>query len=512
MVISLGKKRLTLDEIYQFVFNRQEFSAVEIASSAMEKVSHSRKHLEKKLKEGIPIYGVTTGYGAQCENAVSRELSTQLQENLISYLHCGTGAKFPKEAVRACQLIHLNALSGGFSAVRPELIERLKTFVNLDILAEVPLEGSLGASGDLIPMSYIANALIGRGNVHFENHIQNASELPVPKFELAEKEGLSLVNGVSMMLGMSVYNLKQVEFLLELSILECSWLYHCIQAKTESLSPLINSQAKEQEGQSQVAQKIRNYLEADQYTGIFSGSAVTADPIQDKYSVRCAPQILGPVQETLSIAKKWIENECNSCSDNPVIDERGNVAHGGNFYGSYIAHSMDYLKISVAHMSDLLDRQLTTLVDRNHNRGLSNNLVFSNNESNENIHHGIKGLHQAVNALAAEVNALAIPNSIFSRSSENHNQDKVSLGMSAANQLQSMIDKSINMHALNLICLSQALDLREISPKSKQSQKWYQFVRDRVSFVSKDRSLNNEISLLIKDLKAESISENIFSS
>jgi histidine ammonia-lyase/phenylalanine ammonia-lyase len=229
--------------------------------------------------------------------------------------------------------------------------------------------------------------------------------------------------------------------------------------------------------------------------------------IQDKYSLRCAPQILGPIQETIDQNKFWLECEMNGTSDNPVFgaDENGEaeLAMGGNFYGGYLSHGMDYLKISLAHMADLLDRQLMTLFDEKSSRGLPANLAdWPSMTSDERfLHHGLKGLHQSVSALTSETMARATPNGIFSRSSECHNQDKVSLGMSAAVSCQDMLDPLFTIQAMHLTCLAQALDLRKVTLQGATSQKMYNLVRSFIPYVKRDVSLGKPIQNLAQALK-----------
>ena len=184
--------------------------------------------------------------------------------------------------------------------------------------------------------------------------------------------------------------------------------------------------------------------------------------IQDRYSLRCAPQILGPVVDTFRLVGQWLECEINSTSDNPLVDTEGAFAMGGNFYGGYLSQGMDYLKISLGHVADFADRQLMMLIDEKSNRGLPPNLANWPGlpEEERYLHHGLKGLHQSVGAITSEIMARTMPNGVFSRSSESHNQDKVSLGMSAATACSDILESLFTVQALYLICLAQALDLR----------------------------------------------------
>jgi histidine ammonia-lyase/phenylalanine ammonia-lyase len=210
------------------------------------------------------------------------------------------------------------------------------------------------------------------------------------------------------------------------------------------------------------------------------------------------------VQETLDLAWKWLETEINGVSDNPLIDDDGTLGMGGNFYGGYLGHGMDYLKISLAQVADLQDRQLTMLIDDKSNRGLPPNLADweSIPEADRFLHHGLKGLHQAVNAITSEILARATPNTIFSRSSESHNQDKVSLGMSAAVQCSGMIESMYTIQSMYLICLAQALDLRGVHLQGQASRQIYELVRSVTPRVSRDTALGDAVRALSEKLKA----------
>jgi histidine ammonia-lyase len=211
---------------------------------------------------------------------------------------------------------------------------------------------------------------------------------------------------------------------------------------------------------------------------------------------------MGPIFETLDLAQRWFETEVNSASDNPLIDDEGGLHMGGNFYGGHLSHGMDYLKICVSHMADLIDRQLMTLMDDKSNRGLPPNLVNWPGIKPEDrfLHHGLKGLHQAVSAITSEILARTMPNGVFSRSSESHNQDKVSLGMSAAVQCSQMVAPLQTITAMYLTCLCQALDLRGLKLKGSRSRELYALVRSHIAFVTHDQALGERVRELTATL------------
>ena len=497
----ISPENLQLSEIRGFLL--EPAAKLELDPACLARVAASRERFLALMENEVPIYGVTTGFGASVTKPIARSQSEKLQRNLISYLTCGTGPKLPREAVRAAMLFRLSSLTRGYSGVSVELVERLKVFLERGWIPVVPREGSLGASGDLIPLAYIAQALQGKGEVETASGTESVEKLlekhKEQPYALKAKEGLALVNGTSAMCGLAFMNYQHCERLLSLATLATAWTCIALQGRTEAFGELVNAQAKKFSGQKEVAARITALLRSEKYRPVLG-----ANPIQDKYSLRCAPQVLGPVLESLELAQGWLETEINGVSDNPLVSEEGELAMGGNFYGGYLAHGMDYMKICLGHVADLADRQLMTLMCEGTNRGLPANLANWKEADEENfLHHGLKGLNQSVSAITSEILAKSIPNSIFSRSSESHNQDKVSLGMSAGVQLSEMIPQLYNVLSMHLICLAQALDLRGVELAGEESRAMYLAVRKHCPFVEQDQPLDRAITSLSAALRTE---------
>jgi phenylalanine ammonia-lyase len=514
VIFSISNSRLTVEQLRQFVFQRSEFSDVQLDPQLQERVERSRQHLLAKLEKRVPIYGVSTGFGDSCFRFVDPKNGEILQANLISYLLCGSGQSLPLEACRAMLAIRLKSLSRGYSGVSNELIERMRLFLANDWIPYVPREGSLGASGDLIPLAYLAQCLQGEGQLHVNGQLRETAdvlrEAGLPNYTLKHKEGLALVNGTSAMAGLFLVNLEQAKFFLQLSTLTTAWLCLSLDGRTEPFDTLVNDRANQHSGQSQMAKQIMTLLQQESYKSLpldqveQPGSPVI-QPVQDRYSLRCAPQILGPVSETLTLIERWLSEEINGTSDNPLLDDDGTLGMGGNFYGGYLSQGMDYLKISLCHIADMMDRQLAILIDEKSNRGLPANLANWPGlpEDQRHLHHGLKGLHQAVSAITSEIMAKAIPNGIFSRSSESHNQDKVSLGMSAAVQCFEMSEQVLTIFGHYMVCLGQALDLRGRELKGESSAHMYAMLREAVPFVTQDRSLDRSLQTLKDKMRAK---------
>lgn len=516
--LEIGLHDLKLEELCRFVYRQSQVTNIKVAEECLERVRTSNRNLYQLIEKRLPIYGVTTGFGDSCSRFVDPQNGELLQANLISYLLAGSGALLPIDACRAMFLIRLKSLSRGYSGVSPELLDRMRLYLENDWIPAVPCEGSLGASGDLIPLAYLAQVLQGEGQIYVNGKVQPTKDVlrnaGVEAYRLKPKEGLALVNGTSAMAGLYTTNLMLARELIRLSTFATAWLCLTLRGRTEPFGALVNKKAGNHKGQIWAAEQVLSLLNDENYKSaplsqMRIENSITAEQVQDRYSLRCAPQILGPVVETLAQLEEWLEAEINSTSDNPLIDDDGSLGMGGNFYGGYLSQGMDYLKISLAQVTDMLDRQLINLIDDKANRGLPPNLANWPGlpEDQRHLHHGLKGLHQSVGAITSEVMAKAMPNSIFSRSSESHNQDKVSLGMSAAVQCMQMSEQVLTVVSLYLICLTQALDLRGTKLQGERSRKLYQSIRQVVPFVTHDQPLDLNIQKL-RDVLRERAQEN----
>ncbi len=505
MEIEISGRSMTLQQLWRLVFRRAEVT-ISLAPATCDRVRASHLSLLSLLEKGIPVYGVTTGFGDSGSRLISFHQSEELQRNLVSYLLCGSGPVLAPEVARGLLAIRLNSLSLGYSGVSVELLERLQLHLQKDWLPVIPREGSLGASGDLIPLAYLAENIQGGGRVFCGGQTREMKdvlrEAGLEPYTLKAKEGLALVNGTSAMAAQFAVNLKRAQFLLEGVCRNSGWLCLALAGRREAFSELVNARAKCSAGQTWVAAEVRSYLDDENYSckplhEIRISEGRTEEWVQDRYSLRCVPQICGPILDTIRLLEQWLEAELNSASDNPLVDG-DELANGGNFYGGYLSQGMDYLKISLGHMADLIDRQVCYVVDEKSNRGLPANLADWNGlaADEKHLHHGLKGLHQSVSALTSEILAKATPAGIFSRSSESHNQDKVSLGMSAAVQCADQLDQLFTVFTLQSIVLAQALDLRGIHLVGRRSRAAYERIRESVPFVGRDQSLGEQIQLL----------------
>ncbi len=419
-------------------------------------IARGARFVDSLLAREGSVYGITTGYGDSCVVAVPLAQVEALPRQLYTFHGCGLGRHLDAAATRAVLAARLQSLCQGVSGVRVELLERLTAFLREDILPLIPEEGSVGASGDLTPLSYVAAALCGERQVLWRNEIREAAdvhaELGWTPLVLRPKEALALMNGTAVMTGLACLAFSRAEYLLRLATRITALNVVALAGNPEHFDQRLFA-AKPHPGQGQVAAWLRADLAAE-------GPAAPLHRLQDRYSLRCAPHVLGVLADSLPWLRQFIETELNSANDNPLIDaEDERVLHGGHFYGGHIACAMDSLKTLVANVADLLDRQLALLVDARYNHGLPGNLSGAPTERTM-LNHGFKAVQIGASAWTAEALKGTLPASVFSRSTECHNQDKVSMGTIAARDALRVLELTEQVAAATLLAAQQGVWLR----------------------------------------------------
>jgi histidine ammonia-lyase len=447
--------------------------------------------IDTLLKEQGFVYGVTTGYGDSCTVSVPLQLVDELSRNLYTFHGCGLGSHFDAQQTRAILAVRLTSLARGFSGVRYKLLQHITTLITQDILPLIPQEGSVGASGDLTPLSYLAAVLAGEREVMYQGERQATqavfSKLNIQPLTLKPKEGLAIMNGTAAMTGIACLAYQRAAYLSQLTTRITSLASIALNGNAYHFDEKLFS-VKPHPGQNRVAERIRSDLQVTE-------SAPRHDTrLQDRYSLRCAPHIIGVLEDSLPWLRQFIENEVNSANDNPIIDAEGeHILHGGHFYGGHIAFAMDSLKTAVANLADLLDRQMAQLMDTKFNHGLPANLSGVDAE-HAMINHGFKAVQIAVSAWTAEALKLTMPASVFSRSTECHNQDKVSMGTIAARDCIRILELTEQVAAAVLLAAVQGVELRgNVDTISPALQQMIQFVRQYSPFLSTDRALEHEL-------------------
>jgi len=491
---------LSIEDICQIAGQRVK---VELSTQPdfVNRIDKGALFIETLLNEQGFVYGVTTGFGDSCTVNVPLDLVDTLSKNLYTFHGCGLGNYFDTKQVRAILAVRLTSLARGFSGVRFLLLQQLATLLIKDILPLIPQEGSVGASGDLTPLSYLAAVLAGEREVLFQGERLATQAVfitcNIEPLSLKPKEGLAIMNGTAVMTGIACLAFQRAQYLSKLSTRITSLALVALKGNAYHFDERLFS-VKPHPGQNRVAERIRADLQVTE-------SAPRNDTrLQDRYSLRCAPHIIGVLEDSLPWLRQFIENELNSVNDNPVIDaENEHVLHGGHFYGGHIAFAMDSLKTAVANLADLLDRQMAQLMDTKFNHGLPANLSGASIEQ-EIVNHGFKAVQIAVSAWTAEALKLTMPASVFSRSTECHNQDKVSMGTIAARDCIRIIELTEQVAAAVLFAVVQGVEQRgELEMLSPALQNTINTVREFSPFLAVDRALENELRQCLVFIRQE---------
>ena len=523
--LELDGRSLKIEDVVAFA-RRSADAQCALSAESAQKIEVTRRLKQDLIRREVPIYGVTTGFGDSAHRQISPSKATRLQQNMLRFLGCGTGQLTSPEVTRAVMLLRANCLAKGNSGVRLGLVERLLFYLNNDILPLMPERGSCGASGDLVPLSYLGAALVGEEEVLHDGEVKSTrevlNELGLEPLELEAKEGLAITNGTSFMSAFAVMAVWDAEELAFVSDVCTAMASESLLGNRGHFNPFIHEQ-KPHPGQMESARVIRELLTESELSldseKIFAGNGLGGKEflelerqVQDKYSVRCAPHVTGALRDTLAWVKRWVEVEINSSDDNPLFDTgSGRVQSGGNFYGGHITQAMDALKIAVANLCDLMDRQLELVVDEKFNAGLTPNLIpfFTEDDPEAGLHHGFKGMQLCCSAMTAEALKLSNPASVHSRSTEAHNQDKVSMGAIAARDARSIVELAQNVAAIHLLAVCQALDLRGVEKASPKTRAVRDLVRSRVPFLDGDRRMEKDIKETVDLIRSGELSRTI---
>ncbi len=465
------------------------------------RIDRGAAFVEQLLREEGCVYGVTTGYGDSCTVAIPADRVGQLPIHLYTFHGCGLGDHFDLEQTRAIIAARLASLAQGYSGVRFKLLQQIASLLQHDVVPLIPQEGSVGASGDLTPLSYLAAVLAGEREVWYRGQRRATAEvfaeLGIDSLRFQPKEALAIMNGTAAMTGLACLAFDRARYLAELCTRITSLAVVALQGNAYHFDAKLFS-LKPHPGQMQVAARIRADLQ-------ISGEAPRNDNrLQDRYSLRCAPHVIGALADALPWLRQLIETELNSANDNPLIDADGeHVLHGGHFYGGHISMAMDTLKTAVANLADLMDRQLAQLVDPKFNHGLPANLSGAQGDQAP-LHHGLKALQIGVSAWTAEALKLTMPASVFSRSTECHNQDKVSMGTIAARDCIRILELAEQVAAALLIAGCQALELRGDAVRAGPAlQATLKQVREQSAFLSGDRGLEPDLRRCLESIRQQ---------
>ncbi|MCX6249043.1 MAG: aromatic amino acid ammonia-lyase [Bacteroidetes bacterium] len=492
-MITIGNRKLTVGDFFKVLFEGEK---VDIDIESRQKVAEDFEFL-KEFAKGKVIYGINTGLGPMAQFKINNNQELELQYNLIRSHAAGCGPPLPDIYAKATMLARVNTLVQAKSGIHPEVVELLKELINRDINPYIPEHGGVGASGDLVQLAHLALNLIGEGEVSYKGSFRPTAEVfqeeGLTPIRMHIREGLGLINGTSAMTGIGMINAIHARNLLDWSTLASSMITEVVESYDDHFSDGLN-RAKSHHGQRQVARTMKYILKDSQlirrradhlyYNDKTMEVEVFKHKVQEYYSLRCVPQILGPVLDTIYYTIHVLMNEVNSTSDNPIIDgEHNNVYHGGNFHGDYVALEMDKLKIAITKLSMLAERQLNYLM----NPKLNEKLPPFVNLGKLGLNLGMQGVQFTAVSTVAENQTLSFPMYIHSITNNNDNQDIVSMGTNAALITKKIIDNSYQVLAIEMISILQAIDYLEIKNRlSSYSLSKYSDLRQIVPKFTED--------------------------
>jgi histidine ammonia-lyase len=462
---------------------------VDLHSTAREKVLRSREYVDQLIEENQLVYGITTGFGMFSDIVISKEDAKKLQRNLIMSHSTGVGEPLPAEVVRTILLLRANALAKGFSGIRLSTLETLVEVLNSGIIPVVPEKGSLGASGDLAPLSHMVLVLLGEGEAFYRGQRMSGQEALVQAgivpVILEGKEGLALINGTQVMTAIAALAVWDAETLWESANITAALSFEALGGIPDAFDPKIHA-LRPHQGQIKVANQIRLLTDGSTYT------ASEGHPkVQDAYSLRCVAQVHGPSGDAVGYVKKVVEIEMNSATDNPLIfPAEKQVFSGGNFHGQPIALAMDFLGIAVAELANIAERRVERLV----NPFLSGLPAFLT--PNGGLNSGFMIVQYSAASLVSENKILAHPASVDSIPSSANQEDHVSMGTIAARKARMIIENAAQVLAMELLAACQAIDLRagkEELKLGKGSESAYTLVRSKISTLGVDRVMYPDI-------------------
>ena len=475
MTHQISADHLTIEKIGEIIYNNHK---IELSDDARKRIIKSREYLDARIaKEENPIYGVTTGFGSLCNVSISKDQLSQLQVNLIKSHACGVGERLPNDIIKMMLLLKVQSLSYGFSGCKLDTVERLVDMFNNNIYPVILEQGSLGASGDLVPLAHMSLPLVGLGEVEMNGEVVSGEEMnrrmnwkPI---ELASKEGLALLNGTQNMSAQAVWALLNAQRLSEWADVIAAMSLDAFDGRIEPFTHAVHA-VRPHQGQIETAARFRQLLE---------GSQLIAHPkqhVQDPYSFRCVPQVHGTVKDTLRYVYSVIDTEINSATDNPTVcPDEDLIISAGNFHGEPIALPMDYLSIAMSELANISERRIYRLVSGL--RDLPSFLV-----AKPGLSSGFMIAQYTAASVVSLNKSYAVPSSIDNIPSCQDQEDLVSMGANAAIKLRKVVANTERVLAIELFNAAQALDFRRPLVSSPELMKVHETYRKVVPFIDVD--------------------------
>lgn len=502
-VFNLTGTNLTLEDLAFIAKAKTGQVKLQIDPEALKKMHQSREVVMNIVKKGKPVYGINTGFGALASKQIAVEDLEQLQYNLIRS-HCtGVGRPFSREVTRGIMLARANCLIQGFSGVTPETIALLLDFINHGINPVIPEKGSVGASGDLAPLSHIALALIGEGEVEYEGKIMKSDfaihQIGQTPAKLGPKDGLALINGTSVMLALGTLALVEAKKLMKLAdIISCLTL-DAVRGTSAAFDERI-SILKPQPGQLDVSRNLLKLIKDSQ----IAVSHKDDGKVQDPYSLRCIPQVHGACRQTLRHTEEVLNIELNSVTDNPLVfADTGDVISGGNFHGEALALTMDYLAMGLSEICNIAERRVEKMM----NPHFSDLPAFLT--KNSGLNSGLMIAHVTMAALASENKYLCHPASVDSIPTSTDKEDHVSMGVTSGRKLLEVVSNVQYGLAIELLCNTQGVEFLRPMKTSPALEKVITLVRKHVEPIEDDRTFHKDIENLSRLIQTEEILQEV---
>ncbi len=481
---TLSPGHLTLDDLRTIWLGDQ---TLQLDPGCGEAIDRSAETVATVLREGRTVYGVNTGFGVLAKTSIPNDQVSELQRRLVLSHSAGVGMPLSNSAVRLILLLKVNALARGFSGIRREVIDRLIALFNAKAYPVIPAKGSVGASGDLAPLAHLSSALLGVGEISLDGQVMAASEaleaLEIPPVDLDAKEGLALLNGTQVSTALALEGLFLTERLFDSALVAGAMSVDAALGSDTPFDPRIH-ELRGQPGQIEVAAQLRRLLAGSE----IRGSHLECDRVQDPYSLRCQPQVMGAALDIIGQAAQTLTREANAVSDNPLVfSDSGEILSGGNFHAEPVAFAADTLALAIAEIGALSERRVALLTDA----AMSSLPAFLVAEPGLNS--GFMIAHVTAAALASENKGLAHPASVDSLPTSANQEDHVSMATHAARRLSDMVENSAHVVAVELLAAAQGLDLRQPLVSSPEIKKHLQLIRKSVPFLDNDRQMGKDI-------------------
>ena len=488
MALLVDGNSLTVGDVVRVA---RERAAVRLDDQARIRMQRVRDVVERKLASGEAVYGVNTGFGKLSEMTIPPDRLAELQVNLVRSHAAGVGPLLPEEEVRAMMLLRANVLAKGHSGVRPELAELLLAMLNAGLFPPIPEQGSVGASGDLAPLSHLALSLVGEGDLCAGQRRGEASTMLAERglgpVELGPKEGVALVNGTQAHTAVAALALADAHVLWDTAHVAGAASLEALMGTPVAFDARIH-EARGQDGQVRSAALLRRLL-AD--SEIRESHRVGDPRVQDAYALRCMPQVHGPVLDLLQFADQVVGRELNAATDNPLVFEDGALLSGGNFHGQAVAMILDMLAIAMTNLAVIAERRIDRLVHPDLNQGLPPFLT-----PDAGVSSGYMIAQVTAAALASECKVLSHPASVDSIPTDGNKEDVVPMAMGAAWKLRRVIQNVRHVLSIELLCASQGIDFRRPLRSSAPVEQAHALVRELVPSMVRDRPVSPDILLV----------------